>query len=595
MHFIRQIFELLDSQQRKTFIILQMMVVIMSLLEITTLVLIWQLISIIITPDISQMHFILQNVYSVLETDNTQDFINLFAIFMLFMMIINSSVSIFVNKKSILFAAQLGANISKRLYQSYLYQPWIFHTIQHSANLIAKMQGESYRTSNMVIVPIISINVKLILAIFLLITLFNINFSITLFLIIIFGLFYGFIYHFVHKILRKNGENISHYNKRRYHLVHTGLGGIKDILLLHRQVHFIELFDDAVDNITQSSVINDYLTQLPRYIVELLVLLALPIGILYAGYGSAFVNSILPLLSVYVIASLKLLPIFGQIYANISTIRSNAVSFHIVKNDLLGLHQPLCAMNDNQHQLTFKDNIKLQHIYFTYPAQPKPTLIDINLTIPKQKTIAFIGQSGSGKSTLIDILIGLLPVDSGQLLVDGQTIDKTNLAYWQSCIGYISQHIFLADASISENIAFGVKAENIDVEKINQCIKLAQLDEFISQITDGVDAIIGERGVRLSGGQRQRIGIARALYHDSQVLVMDEATNALDGLTEQAIIKTIDYFSCQKTIILIAHRFNTIKHCDMIYVMDKGKIVDFGNYEQLQNQSDYVKNIANLS
>ncbi|KAA0447055.1 MAG: ABC transporter ATP-binding protein [Candidatus Thioglobus sp.] len=591
MNFISQLLDLLDAKQRKNFLVLQVVVIIMSLLEIITLLLIWQLITAVTNTEALQIQTILQPINQLFSAEKPQDVINLLAGLSIIAIIVNNIVAILVNKYTIIFANTLSASFVKNLYHYYLNQSWIYHTKHNSSHLITKIQSESYRLSRSVIMPIISINVRLILSLFLLVTLVNINFMITLWLILIFSICYGFIYYLVYRRLGINGQKISFYNKKRFHLAHLGLDSIRDILLFNKQSYFTKRFDNAVDNSHNSVIANDHLAQMPRYIIELLILITLPIVILYFSNNDLFVQAI-PLLSIYAIATLKLLPSFGRIYLNISTIRSNIAAFYSVKDDLLAAKNMGVLCQDNK--IEFNQSIEFKQINFSYPNAVKPALIDINLSINKNKTIAIIGKSGSGKSTLVDVLAGLLPPNSGQLLVDGQVISQQNLGGWKQNIGYVSQHIFLGDMSIEDNIAFGVETQNIDANKLEQCIEFAQLTQFIGQLSHGVNTIIGERGVKLSGGQRQRIGIARALYHNAQIIIFDEATNALDGITERAIIETMDYFSQQKTIILIAHRLNTIKHCDVIYLMDKGKIVDFGSYQHLQENNDYIKTLNDI-
>ena len=252
------------------------------------------------------------------------------------------------------------------------------------------------------------------------------------------------------------------------------------------------------------------------------------------------------------------------------------------------------SQTHDEKKLNFSKSLVLSNIIFKYPKNEKSAVENISMSILPNQLIGFVGESGSGKSTLADLIIGLITQNSGEILIDGVNLGSANLRAWQNAIGYVPQSIFLADASIAENIAFGVKLEDIDFQQINKVIKLSNLDDTVSKLTNGVNTIIGEQGVQLSGGQRQRIAIARALYQDPNILVFDEATSALDGLTEKSIMNSIKALSKTKTIILIAHRLNTVKDCNQVFLFNNGKLEDSGSYEELKNNnSEFHKMIDN--
>ena len=234
----------------------------------------------------------------------------------------------------------------------------------------------------------------------------------------------------------------------------------------------------------------------------------------------------------------------------------------------------------------------LKNIRFTYPGKPEPALHDLTMTIGVNKVTGLVGASGSGKSTAIDILLGLIQPEKGELLIDGEPITKQQLRAWQNSLGFVPQSIFLADSSIRENIAFGLPPELVDEEKVQQAATMAHLAELLAELPDGLNTRVGERGVQLSGGQRQRIGIARALYHDADVLILDEATSALDGITEKLIMDAIHDLSGKKTIIIIAHRLATVKQCDTIFLLSQGKLLDQGTYIELQARNEIFKKMT---
>jgi HlyD family secretion protein len=306
--------------------------------------------------------------------------------------------------------------------------------------------------------------------------------------------------------------------------------------------------------------------------------------------------TILPMLALYALAGFKVLPAIQQIYHAVATIKGSSAAFEAIKEDLKS-SRFIDDQRDASGKSTegtapiegLKRSIVLLDITFTYPGKIQPALQSLSLKIPANKSIGFVGATGSGKSTLVDLVTGLLAPDAGKILVDGVPLTPRNIRSWQDKIGLVSQSIFLSDASIKENVAFGIPTERIDTQRVLEVLKLAHLDELIDELPDGIETRVGERGVQLSGGQRQRVGIARSLYHNPEILVFDEATSALDGITEKSIMEAIHNFSGKKTIILIAHRFTTIQQCDLIYYMDKGRVIDQGSYKELMARNTQFK------
>jgi HlyD family secretion protein len=324
------------------------------------------------------------------------------------------------------------------------------------------------------------------------------------------------------------------------------------------------------------------------------VLLVMFLIIFYEGN----LSTILPLISIYALAGFKLLPAFQQIYFSISTIQGNIASLENLKIDLHSSQKTDLSINDksnfqnDKEKIKFLNSIQLLNVSFSFSETNEPFINNLNLKFPKNSIIGLVGPSGSGKSTIIDIFMGLIDPDSGYVGYDNNILQPHQKRAFQNKIGFVSQSIFLADTSIKENIAFGITPQKINNKKIDTAIKLANLEDVIQTLPDGINTLVGERGVQLSGGQRQRIGIARSLYNDPEILVFDEATSSLDGLTEKLIMDAIDSFAGKKTIILIAHRLSTVKKCDLIYFIDKGQVVDEGTYEHLLATNSSFKKMS---
>tara|TARA_B100000674_G_C37747752_1_gene871953 strand:- start:32 stop:1003 length:972 start_codon:yes stop_codon:yes gene_type:complete len=302
---------------------------------------------------------------------------------------------------------------------------------------------------------------------------------------------------------------------------------------------------------------------------------------------------ILPILSVYAIASIKLLPAFQQIYSSVAVIRANIAAFESIQFDLDNSFKTNSSTQKiDRGYLIPNKTISIENVTFTYPNKEDPALHDLNMLIPVNSVIGIVGPSGSGKSTLIDILLCLVNPQQGQLKIDDKIINNQNRRSWQNTIGFVAQNIFLSEGTIAENVAFGMPKHEINFDQVKNVLSLAHLDDFIQSLAKGVNTKVGERGIQLSGGQRQRIGIARALYHKAEVLVFDEATSSLDGVTEKMIMEAIHEFSGKKSIILIAHRLKTVQKCDQIFFIDKGMVVDHGTYEELIERNKNFRNMA---
>ena len=395
-------------------------------------------------------------------------------------------------------------------------------------------------------------------------------------------------------MLNRNGQVISEVTEQRFTLMNEGFGGIKDVLLLGRNFDFIKRFNRSGRQLAHSQGMNIAIAASPRYFVELIAFGSIISLILYliASYEGNL-GMILPALSVYAVGSVKLLPAFQQIYSEIATLKANIPAFYSIQDDLKNSFQEKKILKEaDQAILNFKKNISLENITFNYPDIEEPTLKQLNMSIPVNSVTGIVGPSGSGKSTLVDILLALIEPQKGQLKVDDNIIDDKNRRSWQNIFGFVAQSIFLSEGTIAENVAFGIPEDKIDFKQVEKALNLAHLSEFVKSLKNGFHTKVGERGVQLSGGQRQRIGIARALYHEAKVLVFDEATSSLDGITEKMIMQAINEFSGKKTIILIAHRLKTVQKCDQIYFIDNGQVIDKGTYKELIKSNEQFKKMA---
>ncbi|MDA9626360.1 ABC transporter ATP-binding protein/permease [Pseudomonadota bacterium] len=583
-----QLFHFLTAAQKKKFFLLQLLIIFMSITEVISLMLIGGFLSII--SDFEQIYnnSIAFYFFNYLDQDTPEQFIAVIGFGVLFFLIFSALLSVFTVWRLSIFSAQIGAHLSSQLFAYYMLQPWLFHAAGNSSELINKIAAETERVNSGIISPLLQLNAKIILAFLICISLFIYDPIVASLIAFVFSSSYFVLFFTVRRSLTINGERISRFQALRYKLMGEGFGGIKELLLSGRQNYFIDQFEEASINFSYAKARNLIFGQIPRYFIEMIAFSMVIIFVLYLVLTStASLASIFPVISLYALAALKLLPALQQIYYSLSMIRGHLPGLHNMEEDLKrsseeSNQESLFDLTTNEYN--FSKNVRFENISFSYEGTSQKTLQNINLNIGCNQTIGIVGSSGSGKSTIIDILLGLIQPDSGGIFLDDVKLDSTNLRLWQQSIGFVSQNIFLADETIEKNITFGILNEQVDKEKLSTAIALAQLKDFILSLPRKEKTIVGERGVQLSGGQRQRIGIARALYNNSKTLILDEATSSLDGITEKLIMESINSFMGKKTLVIIAHRLSTVKKCDQIYLLEKGKILEEGNFEVLSKK-----------
>lgn len=593
---LKELFSLLTPSQRKRFYVLQILITLVSIIEIFSVASIIPFM--VLVSDMGQLQedtFIAQ-VYQSSNINSETQFMFLIGLCVLIILIVSSLISIFTIWKLSMFAYSVGTEISDRLYTYYLRQDWLFHSEGSSAQLTKKIASETLRVTNGILVPLIHINAKVVLALLMTIGIFIYDVKVAIVAAIIFTLTYYTLIMAVKKRLESYGSATTEVMEQRFRLMNEGFGGIKDLLLLGREYDFIKRFNKTGILLAFSQGTGTALIQAPRYLIELLAFGSLIILVLYLLISyDGDLSLIIPILTLYAVGAIKLLPAFQQIYQSVSIINTNIAAFNEIRDDLNNIKSAelkILKAKDKHSYLYPKKQLTLKNISFTYPNKEKKVLDQINISIPARSIIGIVGPSGSGKSTVIDVLLGLIKPQQGYLAVDDTVIDDHNCRSWQNSIGFVAQNIFLSEATIAENVAFGVPYEEINLEQVQKALNLASLGKFCETLSDGIHTRVGERGVQLSGGQQQRIGIARALYHKVEVIVFDEATSSLDGITEKKIMEAIHGLSGQKTIILIAHRLKTVKHCDQIYFIENGKIDDQGTYDELIEKNVRFKNMA---
>ena len=408
------------------------------------------------------------------------------------------------------------------------------------------------------------------------------------------GIAYLLIFNLVKKYLSLAGKKRLKNNEKRFIAVSEAFGAIKEVKVGGLEEIYIKSFSIPAQLYAKTQAFSAVIAQLPRYILEAISFGGILLIILYMMMQTGNFYNSLPIISLYVFAGYRLIPALQKIYSSLTQLAFAGPSLEKLYSDLMNLNQYNKSMNEDI--LTFNKDITLSNITYNYPNASRRALENINLTIFAKSTSGFVGSTGCGKTTVVDIILGLLEPNKGTIKVDGKIIAEQNLRNWQSSIGYVPQQIYLSDDTIAANIAFGLESEYIDQNTIEKVSKIANLHEFVTnELPKQYQTIIGERGIRLSGGQRQRIGIARALYRNPKLLILDEATSALDNETEKLVIRAINNLSKDITIILIAHRLNTVKNCNIIFQLDKGKLKNKGTFEELINDDSQFRHNNNIN
>ena len=468
------------------------------------------------------------------------------------------------------FAFGVQAQFSQRLFKVYLHQPYTFHLQRNSAQLIRNVINEVSMVTGNAILPGMILLTELLVLFGLCGMLLIVEPRGTLIVVSVLGIAAWAFHHFTHRHIERWGLARQHHEGLRLQHLQQGLGGAKDVKLLGREANFLEQYRQHNVQSAHVGQMQSVLLQLPRLWLELLAVSGLAMLVISMLAQSRALDAILPMLGLFAAAAFRLMPSASRILNAVQALRYGLPMIDTLYTELnLGIPE---VSDASYLSAPFDVAIELRRVTYTYPGAAEPALKDTSLVITRGELVGFVGVSGAGKSTLVDILLGLLTPDEGEVRVDGKNIQE-NLRNWQDQIGYVPQSIYLTDDTLRRNVAFGLSDEHIDDFAVQRAIQAAQLTNFVASLPNGLATIVGERGVRLSGGQRQRIGIARALYHDPAVLLLDEATSSLDTVTEHDVMQAVIALHGSKTIMIVAHRLSTIEHCDQVYQMKQGELI----------------------
>ncbi|WP_208596077.1 ABC transporter ATP-binding protein [Sulfitobacter litoralis] len=492
-------------------------------------------------------------------------------------------------------------SFSYRLLSVYLRQPYEFFLQEHSGSMSTKILAESGQVISQFFTPAANLVTGALTSAAIVSVVIAVNPVVALLAFTVIGGVYGATYGFSRIVLRRLGQARLAANKQRFRFVNEALMAVKEIKLLGREASYVERYEKPSLIMAKVSVRSALISQVPQYVVQSIAfggIIVLCLALLSPEQLSsgAALGGILPTLGVFAFAGQKLLPELGKLYQGLAKIQFGRAAVDSVYSDLFEKSSAEPLPRRMPLKMGLRDNLRLVDISYRYPNADIAGLYGLSLDIHAGEKVGIVGSTGAGKTTLADLILGLLRPSEGYIAVDGIEIAQENRRAWQQSVGYVPQDIFLTDASISENIALGVPPKEIDQARVCRAAEIARIDTFILQeLTNGYDTHVGERGVRLSGGQRQRIGIARALYQDADLIVFDEATSALDNLTEHEVMSAIDTLPGDKTVLMIAHRLSTVKRCDRILVLDKGRLVGCDTWDALMATNPIFQKIAHVS
>ncbi|MEP0548674.1 MAG: ABC transporter ATP-binding protein [Rhodothermales bacterium] len=589
----RQLSSLFNRRERGQLAILAVALVVRAGVEMVGVGSIAPFMSVVADPSVVQSNDWLRAAYEAFGFTSTTAFLAALGVAVVVVLAVSNAFSALALWGMLRFSWGTHHRLSNRLLRGYLAQPYSFFVERNSAAFSKTILTEVQQVITGVLTPVLNITARSLVVLALVGLLIVLDPMLALVIVLVLGGAYGGLYTLVKAKQRQLGRERVVANQERFKVTAEAFGGIKDVKVLGREGAFTSRFAPASWTFSKAVASNATLTQLPRYLFETVAFGGIVMIVLYylqAGQGLA---QILPTISLYAFAGYRLLPELQQLFSGVASIRFNRAALDDLTNDL-DRFVPL-SMAADAGELPFEEAIRFEDVTFRYPEADRPALRSVSLSVPRNQTIGLVGVSGSGKTTLVDLLLGLYTPEVGRIFVDDTPLMVSNLGAWRQQIGYVPQQIFLCDDSIAQNIAFGVPEGQMELERVERAARIAHLHEFITSLPEGYGTVVGERGVRLSGGQRQRIGIARALYHDPEVLVMDEATSALDGATENAVMEAMRELGGRKTIVLIAHRLSTVADCDRIYLLDQGQVRDQGTYEDLALSSSAFRSMANLS
>ena len=584
------LFKYLNNKQKTRFFTLLFLMIFSSFFEIISILSLVEYVNFLSGNNIG---FLIEFINKNLKLDLIDLNIKNFSLILIFIFIFSTILNLFTIYLLSKFTLQTGGEIESSLFNYYLKRDYLFHLETTSSKLLSNIFELVKRITTHVMYPLMIIISKILFVLPIFIGLLLFKTEITFFAMLMFVSLYVLIFQLFRNKMKVLGQLQTKVTEEKFTILNQGFGGIKEVKILNKFQYFKDFYKLLYKQLVSLQVERDIVGKFPKYLIELLVICATILLILYFRFNLKFdFNDIIINLSFFLIISYKIIPALQQVYYHINILKNHIPAISRLSNDLRNSKKKINQIKKTDN--IFKDfsSLEVKDLSFKYNNSKNKILSKINFKIRDGQKIAITGLSGSGKTTLINILLGIINLRKGNIVINGKILERNNILSWQRLIGFVPQSIFLTEKSIKENIAFGVSNIKINNLKIRKLIKICHLDKLVMNLPKKENTLIGERGVKFSGGQQQRMGIARALYTDPSIIILDEATNALDVKTENKILRSIINFKKNITIIVISHRLELIKKFDKVLFLDKGKIEGFDSYNQLYKNNSKFRELA---
>lgn len=595
-----KILDILDHPERVRLLGLVALMVIGAGFEVLGIGIVVSFIGIVVNPDIIQRHESLAFLFRMSGAATHGEFLVYSGLILIVVFTIKNGYLAFLTHTQTKFAFRKEVALSNQLLASYLSQPYTFHLQRNTAEMVKNTTVEVSHVVTGVLVPALILLAEGIVFLFVLALVASVEPLIAAATFLLAGgVAIGFA-QIVKPLLTRYGQQRSVSAGSRIQWVNQALGSIKETKLLGREAFFVRMFHESMAAYAKAGLVANTIHSLPRLIVEVVVVTCIVALFLVVQSQGRNPESMFSSLALFALAALRIMPSVNRMTPAFNQLRYWFPALVTVHGDLKRMDSHAVFLDDQKGDgrtgkasrvTELRDEIELKNVCYRHPGKSTWSVNNISLTIAKGRSVALIGPSGAGKSTLVDLILGLLEPDKGDVLIDNVPLKQVQQD-WQRCIGYVPQMIYLLDDTICQNVALGIAEAQIDRERVREALALAQLENLVRTLPQGMDTMIGENGVRLSGGERQRVGIARALYHQPRVLVFDEATSALDSATEREIIATITKLSGTRTILQIAHRLSTVEKCDVIYFLKDGGVADWGRFPELMARNPEFRRLA---
>lgn len=587
----RKLLSLLTMREKRRLVLVFLGVLGRALLEVLGVASILPFLSVIGDPDLIHQNGFLNWLFMTLGFRSINRFLLFLGALVLVVLVSTNLLAALVDWALYRFTWMRNHSLSRRLFSAYLARPYTFFLAQNSATLQRNVLTEVRHVIDGVIVPGLNVLAGIAVIVLVLAFLLRVNpvLGATAFAVV--GVAYGSIFLFVRQRLRRLGQIRAEADRQRFKISDEAFSLIKFLKLAGRMRYFLDQYAKASYKFSSAMAAQMVMNYVPRYALDAVAFGGFLLVVLYLLATRQDLGQVLPLAGVLGVAGYRLLPAFQRVFSGITQVRFFQAALDVIYSDLQTSSQ-LPPSPESIEPLPLREKIELRNVSFAYPGSDQPVLANISLVIPAGASVAFVGKTGAGKTTLVDVILGLIRPDEGGVYVDGQEITDDLLPHWQRNLGYVPQDIYLLDDTVAANIAFGVPKEKIDMDVVIRAARIARIHDFVMTLPQGYNTLVGERGVRLSGGERQRIGIARALYHNPQVLVLDEATSALDIATQYEVFQAITTRSPKATTVVVAHRLEVAKFCDLVYLIDQGRVVNSGKYQDLLAHSQAFKTLT---